>query len=120
MGERMDKQAYINNQIWLNNPYLLQPETAVKRCQCCDEDKYSSEFPNYDTFEDGKLPVCITCFRMSDDKGREIVKLTGICLPCASCGVLQTLDRYSYTKRGNTLKTACRECGRKAFEDKEL
>jgi hypothetical protein len=114
----MDKQTYISNNAWKGNPFLIQPETAVKKCQCCEENKYSSEFPDYDhkLFLDGKLPVCITCFRMSDDAGRNMVKLTGITIACKACGVFQTLDRYSYSKPTNTLRTACRACGSKVFK----
>lgn len=121
----MNKQAYITSQAWLKNPFLVIPPnsaasisaSAHKKCQCCKKVKFTSEFPDYENEQllDGKLPVCTKCFKMADNSGRRIVELTGIESMCKVCGVLQTLDRYSYEKRKNTLKTACMTCSRKAF-----
>lgn len=122
---KMDKQAYIISQAWIQNPFLvIPPNTAAsvsasahKKCQCCKKVKFTVEFPDYENEQllDGKLPVCTKCFKMANNAGRRIVELTGIEYMCKVCGVLQTLDRYSYAKPKNTLKTACVTCSRKTF-----
>jgi len=121
----VNKKVYIDSQVWLKNEYLVIPPgtkqsvsgSAHKKCCCCEKVKFTTEFPDYDDFEDEKLPVCVTCFKMQNEKGRNIVRLTGITVMCADCSMFKTLDEYSYTKRGNTLKTVCRTCGRDNFKE---
>ena len=109
-----DKNGYINSGIWNGNEYLIDPETAVKRCLCCDELHYSSEFPDLPELVDGKFPVCIYCFKARSKKTAvsEIVNgITGTRL-CAECGRDLHISYFtgSYKKSVNQFDKKCSEC----------
>lgn len=92
-GRMFDKQQYIESGIYQGDEYLIQPTTAVKKCRCCHELKYSGEYPDWPEYPDGKLSVCRKCARI--DEGREIVNQAGFTQVCRTCKVKKPLGAFN-------------------------
>lgn len=111
-----DKLNYIYQAEWMGNDYLIQPESAAKRCVTCRKVKFTIEFIDYDDpkFIDGKIPVCLTCFRSNSPSKRlkveTALRVHGIQKCCLKCAVLRDLTDYAYNKRNFGLKNNCRHC----------
>lgn len=108
-----NKILYTKSDVWDGDKYLVQPSSAVKACRCCGESFYSVEFPNVPEAIDGKLPVCLKCFRSR--KSANIVSgiladmsETRICRKCNS--VKHITDYLSYRSRANDFDNRCSDC----------
>lgn len=107
------KDSYLKTEFWVNNDYLVQPETATKRCSCCGVLQYTVEFPNVPELIDGKLPVCITCFRSRKRSGivDGIVNILDETRICKKCGEEKPLVLFmSYRKKYNDFDGRCDTC----------
>lgn len=107
------KDGYLKTEIWLGNEYLVQPETATKRCVCCGVLQYTVEFPNVPELVDGKLPVCITCFRSRKQAGVVSGIIDGIdeTRTCKKCREDKPLASFmSYRKKYNDFDRRCDSC----------
>lgn len=107
------KSDYLKTDVWVGNDYLVQPETAVKRCSCCGILQYTVEFPNVPELIDGKLPVCITCFksRKRADMVNGIINRIDETRACKKCGEERRLESFmSYRKKYNDFDGKCSSC----------
>lgn len=115
------KNDYTKSRVWAGNEYLVQPETAVKQCACCQERKYSSEFVDFDGFIDHKLPACIACLRKRDGSGRDVVRESGVTTTCRKCEREVLVGDMSIDYASNRVGKTCMECTRviflEAFDD---
>lgn len=108
-----NKKNYIRSGLWMDDDYLVQPETAVKRCRCCGKLFYTADFINIPEIVDGKMPVCIWCYRsrkLSDTvqgimDGRAEVRM------CRKCEMEKPISQFtSYDGRYNKMKDTCQDC----------
>jgi hypothetical protein len=107
------KKVYIASEVWRNNDYLIQPDTAAKKCACCNRLFYAIEFPMVPEAIDGVIPVCGYCLRSRTKKGQvdDILAAWDIERTCRKCG--QTLPGGSFrthNKARNTIENVCLAC----------
>jgi hypothetical protein len=108
-----DKKKYIKSGEWEGNEYLVQPDTAVKRCSCCQTYRYSVEFCNLPEVVDGKMPICMFCYRSRNlaDVAEGIlegISETRVCNKCEK--ELPLVEFRSYRKKENKMGNTCRSC----------
>lgn len=104
---------YNKSFIWVDNDYLVNPETAVKRCACCKKLWYSQEYAEHDAFDDHKVPVCANCARSRKLKKRvnSILDQHPFLKECKKCGVEKKLGEF-IAKKGDwySLDSNCLSC----------
>lgn len=76
--------AYTKSGIWKGNDKLVQPDGS-KRCDICGKKKYSCEFAEFDSFIDGKVPVCSKCARGHKKREKIIKLLPNVVIECKQC-----------------------------------
>lgn len=107
------KGGYIKTAVWDGDDYLVQPDTAVKRCRCCGKLKYSVEFINIPELMDGKLPVCLKCYRSRKYKTAvsDIISRLPQTRECRKCEQERPLSLFSqYNAKYNRLDNVCDNC----------
>lgn len=112
----MDKQAYITSKAWQNNPYLIIPPdtpeslagSAHKKCECCQEVKFTVEFMDNEEFVDSKLPACDTCIKARD--GRNLLNKTGKTNQCRKCEKTKPLGEFAFDSAKHELGNICLVC----------
>jgi len=110
-----NKADYLKSGVFDGNDYLVQPD-GVKRCACCDELFYSVEFVNWPELVDGKMPVCIKCWRgkIVADKVERILSGVLETRICRKCGTEMSVALFpGYSKRSNTTGDKCPDCAPK-------
>ena len=104
---------YNKSFIWVNNDYLVNPETAAKRCACCNKLYYSIEYADHPDFDDGKINVCNRCVRQrkAQEKVWAVVEKTGITKQCKKCEKEVNLASF-LGRKGDwyDIKTYCEDC----------
>ena len=108
-----DKMKYIKQRQWENDDRLLDADTAVKRCQCCGERKYSVEFPNVYEYEDGKLPVCFRCFtkKKTAELAVGIVAENSKIRICRKCDTGYPMENFVQVRVGFwDVSNVCQDC----------
>jgi hypothetical protein len=116
----MNIKEYIISGIWSDNPYLVIPpnqpgsvaNSAHKKCQLCQEVKFTVEYLDNDQFIDKKIPVCTDCLKMHDGKGRQIVNDTSKTMECVKCGQQKLLGAFQINAGRNILDNRCLDCER--------
>lgn len=110
--------AYIQGQQWMGNEYLINPLTAVKKCQCCNKPKYTSEYIDCLEFTDGKLPTCIACMRSKKYMGKcaDILDKHKTKRTCKECGDVCKLSDMSMNWSRNEVGKKCQNCTKKAIK----
>ena len=106
------KDIYIKKGLY-ENEYMVNPQSGVKRCRCCDKLFYSVEFINLPEMIDGKMPVCIKCYRSKVLAERADGIMQG--LPevrnCRKCEIDRPISEFrNYSKRTNAMNNICQEC----------
>lgn len=114
----MSKQKYIASNIWMDNVYLVNPLTAVKKCQCCNKFKYSSEYIDCYDFTDSKLPVCIPCMRSKENASKcaSILDKHGKTRTCKGCEEVCNLFDMSMNWAINKVGSKCQKCVSRALK----
>jgi len=108
-----NKGFYISSEVWVGNDYLIQPDTAAKRCLCCGKLFYAVEFPMIAEVVDGVLPVCIQCFRSRKlaDTVSGILNSMAETRICRKCGEEKHITSYlSYRSGTNDFDGRCADC----------
>lgn len=87
---------YNKSFIWKGNDYLVNPETAAKRCACCKKLWYSQEYAESDEFDDHKYPVCNRCSRKKKnaEKITKLIEPLGVTKECKKCGEAQSIHNF--------------------------
>jgi hypothetical protein len=108
-----NKKKYIESGIYVDNMYLIQPDTAAKRCNCCNELQFAIEYPMVKEAPDGCFCVCITCWRsrLKKEKVELILKEWPVTRVCRKCEqeLGATMFR-SYSKTKNMIENICVNC----------
>ena len=91
-----DRSTYIKSGIWRDNKFLVNPNTAVKKCECCKRLWYSIEFCDHDGFADNKYPICNRCSRKKANKEKidRIVAKYSIMAVCKKCEKEQSISHF--------------------------
>ena len=113
-----NKKKYVEKMEWVEDEYLVDPETGVKRCVTCGKLKYSVDFPNVPELFDGLLPMCTKCYCKRD--GKEVLANLTIddettTRICRKCKIEYCLSNFSYSRPRNELSSLCRKCGKVDF-----
>ena len=110
-----DKKKYVEKREWLQDEYLVDPESGIKRCVTCGKLKYSVDFPNTPELFDGLLLMCTKCYCKRDGK-EMLANLTiddeSMTRICRKCKVEYELSNFSYSRPRNELSSLCRKCGK--------
>jgi len=88
-----DKIKYVQDKKWEGDDFLVQPQTGTKRCRVCRELQYTSAFPDWAEYVDGKLPVCRKCART--EAGKRIVAKAGYVQVCRRCKEERPLQAFN-------------------------
>jgi len=108
-----DKKRYIASEVWVGNDYLIQPDTAAKRCRCCEKLFYAVEFPMVPEAVDGSMIICIKCLRSAAkaERVKEIFSTWDLEKTCRKCGQTLPVSFFQgYDGRRNTIKDTCSTC----------
>jgi protein-arginine kinase activator protein McsA len=107
-----DVGKYSEKKQWKNDEYLVNGDEGFKKCFFCQEIKYTVEFPNVLEYEDGKLPLCVECFKKekNQDEIKSFFSINPVRRGCKECEIEKELSEFSYTKTRNGLNEKCKSC----------
>jgi hypothetical protein len=116
------QKTYLEQKLWNDNPFLVKPYKSrslptiggTKKCRCCKNVLFTSEFANDKRFADKKIPVCTNCLSKKDSsKAQTILNKIKYKKLCKKCRTKKQLGEFK-VDRGqygdNELLSVCIAC----------
>ena len=79
---------------------------GIKHCLACNKRKYTTWFNDAKEYSDGKLPICMKCYKTKKVDNSLYIKATRT---CKQCNKEQPLYNFA-NGVGFTLKDVCNTC----------